>query len=58
MPIYALNGVTPTVEEGAYVHLQASLIGDVLVFKVAFVAPTTTMRGDFGRLILGEGAKK
>lgn len=56
MPIYALNGVTPAVEDGAYVHPQAVLIGDVFVFKGAFVAPMATMRGDFGRLILGEGA--
>ena len=56
MPIYALNGVTPVIEEGAYVHPEAVLIGDVFVFKGAFVAPMATMRGDFGRLVLGEGA--
>ncbi len=56
MPIYTLNGVTPAVEEGAYVHPEAVLIGDVFVLKGAFVAPMATMRGDFGRLILGEGA--
>ena len=56
MPIYSLNGVTPVVEENAYVHPEAVLIGDVFVLRGAFVAPMATMRGDFGRLILGEGA--
>ena len=56
MPIYSLNGVTPVVEEGAFVHPDAILIGDVFVLKGAFVAPLATMRGDFGRLILGAGA--
>ena len=56
MPIYSLNGVTPVVEKGAYVHPDAVLIGDVFVLEGAFVAPMATMRGDFGRLILGQGA--
>jgi len=56
MPIYSLNGVTPIVEEGAFVHPDAVLIGDVFVLSGAFVAPLATMRGDFGRLVLGKGA--
>jgi len=56
MPIYSLNSVTPVVEKGAYVHPDAVLIGDVFVLEGAFVAPMATLRGDFGRLILGEGA--
>lgn len=56
MPIYSLNGVTPVVERGAFVHPDAILIGDVFVMSGAFVAPMATMRGDFGRLILGKGS--
>jgi phenylacetic acid degradation protein len=56
MPIYSLNGITPVIEDGAFVHPDAILIGDVFVMKGAFVAPLATMRGDFGRLILGAGA--
>lgn len=56
MPIYSLNGVTPVVEPGAFVHPDAILIGDVFVMSGAFVAPMATMRGDFGRLILGKGS--
>ncbi len=56
MPIYSLNGVTPIVEADAFVHPDAVLIGDVFVLSGAFVAPMATMRGDLGRLILGQGA--
>jgi phenylacetic acid degradation protein len=56
MPIYSLNGITPVVEDGAFVHPDAILIGDVFVLSGAFVAPMATMRGDFGRLVLGKGA--
>ena len=56
MPIYSLKGVTPIVEKGAFVHPEAVLIGDVFVLEGAYVAPHVTMRGDFGRLILGKGA--
>ncbi len=56
MPIYSLSGITPVIEKGAFVHPDAVLIGDVFVLSGAFVAPYATMRGDFGRLILGKGA--
>jgi phenylacetic acid degradation protein len=56
MTIYSLNGVTPVVQDGAFVHPDAILIGDVFIMSGAFVAPMATMRGDFGRLILGKGA--
>lgn len=56
MPSYLLNSIKPVVEEGAYVHPTAVLIGDVIVKKGCFIAPYAVMRGDFGRLILEEGA--
>ncbi|MBL4672776.1 MAG: phenylacetic acid degradation protein PaaY [Arenicella sp.] len=56
MTIYSLNGVTPVIEDGAFVHPDAIIIGDVFIMSGAFVAPMATMRGDFGRLILGQGA--
>lgn len=56
MPIYSFDGITPVVEQGAFVHPDAVLIGDVFVLKGAFVAPLASMRGDFGRLVLGAGA--
>ncbi|WP_426115078.1 phenylacetic acid degradation protein PaaY [Massilia sp. PWRC2] len=54
--VYSINGVTPVVHPSAYVHPSAVLIGDVIVGPRCYVGPLASMRGDFGRLILEEGA--
>ena len=56
MPVYEINGVRPVVHATAYVHPTAVLIGDVIVGPRCYVAPLASLRGDFGRLILEEGA--
>ncbi|SFF55260.1 phenylacetic acid degradation protein [Duganella sp. CF458] len=56
MPCYEINGVRPVVHPTAYVHPTAVLIGDVIVGPRCYVAPLASLRGDFGRLILEEGA--
>jgi phenylacetic acid degradation protein len=54
--VYSINGVTPVVHPTAYVHPSAVLIGDVFVGPRCYIGPQAVMRGDFGRLILEEGA--
>ncbi len=54
--VYAIDGVTPVVHPSAFVHPTAVLIGDVIVGPRCYVGPVASLRGDFGRLILGEGA--
>jgi phenylacetic acid degradation protein len=54
--VYAIDGVTPVVHPSAYVHPSAVLIGDVIVGPRCYVGPLASMRGDFGRLVLEEGA--
>lgn len=56
MPCYRLEGVTPVVHPSAYVHPTAVLIGDVIVGPNCYVGPGAVMRGDFGQLVLEEGA--
>lgn len=56
MPCYRLEGVTPVVHPSAYVHPTAVLIGDVHVGPGCYVGPGAVLRGDFGRLVLEEGA--
>lgn len=56
MPIYELDGIRPVVDPTAFVHPQAVVIGDVLIGPGCYVAPYAVLRGDFGRLILDEGA--
>jgi phenylacetic acid degradation protein len=54
--VYQINGITPVVHPTAYVHPSAVLIGDVIVGPRCYIGPLAALRGDFGRLILEEGA--
>jgi phenylacetic acid degradation protein len=54
--VYEIDGVRPVVHPTAYVHPTAVLIGDVIVGPRCYVGPGASMRGDFGRLVLEEGA--
>ena len=56
MAVYALEGFIPVVDPTAFVHPQATLIGDVIVGAGCYVGPSASLRGDFGRIILGAGS--
>ena len=56
MTCYSLDGLTPVVDPTAYVHPSAVLIGDVIVGPHCYVGPLASLRGDFGRIVLEEGA--
>jgi phenylacetic acid degradation protein len=54
--VYEIDGLRPVVHPTAFVHPTAVLIGDVIVGPRCYVGPLASLRGDFGRLILEEGA--
>ncbi|MCW5699677.1 MAG: transferase hexapeptide repeat family protein [Rhodospirillales bacterium] len=54
--VYAIDGVTPVVHPTAFVHPNAILIGDVIVGPGCYIAPNASLRGDIGRIVIGEGA--
>ncbi|KAF0866687.1 phenylacetic acid degradation protein PaaY [Pseudomonas sp. LD120] len=56
MTCYSLDGLTPVVDPSAYVHPSAVLIGDVIVGPHCYIGPLASLRGDFGRIVLEEGA--
>ncbi|MNZ27607.1 2,3,4,5-tetrahydropyridine-2,6-dicarboxylate N-acetyltransferase [compost metagenome] len=56
MPCYSLEGLAPVVHPTAYVHPTAVLIGDVIVGPGCYIGPLAALRGDFGRIVLEEGA--
>lgn len=56
LKVYALDGITPVVDPTAFVHPTAVLIGDVIVGPGAYVGPLASLRGDFGRIIMGPGS--
>jgi phenylacetic acid degradation protein len=54
--VWSIDGVTPVVDPSSYVHPSAVLIGDVVVGKNCYIGPAASLRGDFGRIILRDGA--
>ncbi|HET9329851.1 MAG TPA: phenylacetic acid degradation protein PaaY [Steroidobacteraceae bacterium] len=56
MPTYRLEGCIPVIDPSAFVHPQAVLIGDVIVGARCYVGPGASLRGDFGRIVVGAGS--
>jgi phenylacetic acid degradation protein len=54
--VYAIDGIVPVVHPSAFVHDSAVLIGDVIVGARAYIGPCASLRGDFGRIVVEEGA--
>src|SRR3954452_5116710 len=54
--VYAIDGLVPVVDPSAFVHPSAVLIGDVIVAARAHIGPCASLRGDFGRIVVEEGA--
>ena len=52
--IETLDGMTPRIDATAYVHAQAVLIGDVLIGAECSIWPNATLRGDEGRIVVGD----
>jgi carbonic anhydrase/acetyltransferase-like protein (isoleucine patch superfamily) len=53
MPLYAIGDRTPQIDPSAFVHPDAVIIGAVTVGAESSVWPTTVLRGDSGRVIVG-----
>lgn len=54
MGIYKLKDKTPLIASEAYIHPEATIIGDVEIGKHCFVAPGAVIRGDLGKIKLGD----
>lgn len=54
MPIEPYGELYPKVDPTAYVHHSAHLIGDVILSPRASVWPGSVLRGDHGRVFVGE----
>ena len=54
MTVYKLGKKKPEIAPTAYVHPQASVIGDVKIGERVFVAPMASIRGDRGRIEIGD----
>jgi carbonic anhydrase/acetyltransferase-like protein (isoleucine patch superfamily) len=53
MAIYALGELVPEIHEDAYVHPDATVIGNVVIGAESSVWPQAVLRGDYGRIHIG-----
>ena len=54
MAVYALGDRTPQIDPEAYVHPDATVIGDVRIGAGSSVWPAAVLRGDYGTITVGE----
>ena len=54
MAVYALGDRVPTISPEAYVHPDATVIGDVTIGAGSTVWPGAVLRGDYGTIVVGE----
>ena len=53
---YEFKGFIPVVPEDTYVHPQAVLIGNVILGHGCYIGPGASLRADFGKIEIGDGA--
>jgi carbonic anhydrase/acetyltransferase-like protein (isoleucine patch superfamily) len=53
MAIYALGDVEPRIDPEAYVHPDATVIGNVTLGAGTTVWPQAVLRGDYGEIVVG-----
>jgi carbonic anhydrase/acetyltransferase-like protein (isoleucine patch superfamily) len=53
MAVYALGEVVPTIDPAAFVHPDATVIGDVTIGPESSVWPGAVLRGDHGTIAIG-----
>jgi carbonic anhydrase/acetyltransferase-like protein (isoleucine patch superfamily) len=54
VPIYAIDDLVPTIDDQAFVHPEAVIIGAVTIGAHSSVWPCAVLRGDYGRITVGE----
>ena len=54
MPVYALGDAEPRIHPTAYVHPDAVVIGQVEIGAESTIWPGAVLRGDDGRILIGE----
>jgi carbonic anhydrase/acetyltransferase-like protein (isoleucine patch superfamily) len=53
VPIYALGDVAPRIDPDAFVHPDATVIGNVTIGPETTVWPQAVLRGDYGYITIG-----
>lgn len=54
MGIYSFEGRTPSIGRGSFVFETATVVGDVILGEDVYVGPGAVVRGDYGKIIVGD----
>ena len=54
MAIYALGDRIPKIHPTAFVHPDATVIGDVTIGEFSSIWPSAVLRGDYGTIVVGD----
>ena len=57
MSVWSWDSIVPVIDPSAFVHPDATVIGDVIIGPGAYVGAQCVLRGDFGRIVIEEGAQ-
>lgn len=55
MALYAIGDKEPVIDESAFVHPEAVIIGDVIIGAESSIWPGAVLRGDHGSIRVGAG---
>lgn len=53
--IQSFNEMTPVIHPSSYIHPTAVVLGHVTIGKDCFIGPGAVLRGDWGKVVLGDG---
>ncbi len=54
--VYEYDGYIPVIDESAFIHPDAYVIGNVVIGKDVYIGPGAAIRGDIGEIIIEDGA--
>ncbi len=55
MPLYEIKNKRPEIGDGTWIAPSAEIIGDVVIGKNCFIGFGAIIRGDFGKIVIGNG---
>lgn len=56
MAVYSFEGLVPIIAANAFVHPEATIIGDVTIGEGCYIAAGARLRGDLGAIVIGPGS--
>ncbi len=53
--VFEFDGIRPVVHESAFVHPNATIVGNVIIGRDVYVGPSAAIRGDWGGIVIEDG---